>query len=169
MAGFDVGSKVVHPCYGAGTVVRIQSKSISTESHSYYVINTVAKGMQVMVPVHRADDAGLRKVGGARRLRTALKVCRSQPEEEALKGDLRARQTEMRERLKSGDFREVAQVVRALYYLNRQRPLGTVDRQLYEQGKEFLASELSLALEVESTAAMDEVEGNLVQMMAIEE
>jgi len=75
----------------------------------------------------------------------------------------------MRERLKSGDFREVAQVVRSLYYLNRQRPLGTVDRQLYEQGKEFLASELSLALDVESTVAMDEVDGNLVQMIEIEE
>jgi CarD family transcriptional regulator len=166
MSTFVVGSKVVHPCYGAGTVVRIQDKSISERSHSYYVINTVARSMQIMVPVQRAEDVGLRGVGEAGDLRETLSACHSQPEEERVKGDLRARQAEMRDRLKSGSFFEVADVVRVLYYLNSHRPLGTVDRQLYDQGKEFLASELSLALDVASSAAMDEVVRNLDLMVA---
>ena len=168
MAAFAIGSKVVHPCYGAGTIDRIQEKSIAACSHFYYVISTVAKVMQIMVPVQRADDVGLRPVGKAADLRALLVTCQSVPPEGSMKSDLRKRQTAMREELKSGSFGQVADVVSRLYFLNQRRPLGTVDRQLYEQGKELLTSELSLAVGVEPSTAMEELEQNLAMMMATE-
>ena len=162
---YSVGSRVVHPCYGAGTIVRIQDKSIGDASHPYYVISTVFKSMEIMVPVHRADKVGLRSIGNETELRHALVNCGQLPREDAIGKDLRARQADMRERLKSGKFAVVSDVTRLLFFMNSRRPLGTVDRQLFEQGKEFLAGELSLAASMDMERAMQQVESSLVQML----
>lgn len=163
---FTVGSRVVHPCYGAGTIVRIQEKSIGATTHAYYVINTVSKSMQLMVPVKGASDAGLRQILPAASLREMLVACHDLPKDGEINPDLRSRQSDMREHLKSGNLVEVVDVVRKLYYLNNARPLGTVDRQLFDQGKDLLAGELALAAGAALPTAMQEVENNLAVMLS---
>ena len=165
MTTYSIEGKVVHPCYGAGTIVRIQTTSIGAERHPYYVIDTVAKSMQLMVPVDRAESVGLRYVGQASRLREILTTCCVTPSEEELGRDLQTRQNTMREQLKSGSFRQVAIVVRTLFYMNNQRPLGTTDRQLFNRGKDLLASELALAAGTELGEAMQELEGHLASIL----
>ncbi len=167
MNSYAVGSKVVHPCYGAGTIMRIQEKSIGNATATYYVIKTACRSMQVMVPVERAESAGLRGIGDLRRLRNMLALCQTAPHEGEIEKDLRIRQTDMRERLKSGEFGTVVSVARILYYLNHRRPLGTVDRQLLEQGKDFIAGELALAADMDFSHARQEVEGLLMQMVMV--
>jgi len=166
MATYSIGSKVVHPCYGAGIVVRIQEKSIGEDSHSYYIIKTKSKSMQLMVPVQRAQSLGLRTVGELHQLRETLLDHCTTPCEGEINRDLRARQEVMREQLKSGSYDEVAGVVRILFFMNSQRSLGTIDRQLLDQGKELLASELALAADAEIGEAMQEIESNLGRMLA---
>ena len=165
MNSYAVGSKVVHPCYGAGTILRIQEKSIGDATSTYYVIRTTCRSMQVMVAVDRAESAGLRGVGEPTRLRTMLSQCSQAPHEGEIDKDLRARQNDMREQLKSGQFATVVSVARILFFLNHRRPLGTVDRQLLEQGKDFLAAELALASDMEFARARQEVESMLLQMV----
>lgn len=155
---FSVGSKVVHPTCGAGTIVRIQEKSLGDSTSKYYVIETASKGRQLFVPVGRAEAAGLHPVASEERLVRILDQPFTGPEPEELRGDYKARQEEMRERLKSGSFGEVYNVVRTLYYINRQRPLGTVDRSLLDLGKELLAGEYALAAGVELAAGLRRVE-----------
>ncbi|NLT72891.1 MAG: hypothetical protein GXX94_01675 [Chloroflexi bacterium] len=162
---FQVGARVVHPCYGAGIVVRIQEKSIGESVHAYYVIDTVSRPMQLMVPVSRADDANLRPVGRASELRDCLCACSEAPEDDEISKDLRARQASMRDQLKSGVFSDIVEVARQLYYMNSKRPLGTIDRQLFDQGKDFLAGELALASEIEIDQARQEVENVLMSML----
>jgi CarD family transcriptional regulator len=166
---YPIGSKVVHPCYGAGIVVRIQEKSIGENSHFYYIIKTKSKSMQLMVPVQRAQSLGLRTVGDLQELRETLLDHCTTPCEDEINRDLRARQELMREQLKSGSYGEVASVVRILFFMNSQRSLGTIDRQLLDQGKELLASELALAADAEISEAMQEIESNLGRMLAKEQ
>jgi CarD family transcriptional regulator len=161
---FQVGSKVVHPCYGAGIVVRIQEKSIGDTIHPYYVIDTVSRPMQLMVPVSRADEISLRPVGKADDLRSCLEICSEPPAEDEISKDLRARQAIMRDQLKSGVFPDIVGVARILYFMNNRRPLGTIDRQLFDQGKDFLAGELALASELQIEQAKQEVENQLMSM-----
>lgn len=161
---FPIGSKVVHPFYGAGTITKIQEKSIGESSHAYYIISTVSRPMQLMVPVDRADEINLRPVAPARELRKDLEICAEPPAENEISKDLRARQAAMREQLKSGCFDQIANVARLLYFMNSRRPLGTVDRQLLEQGKDLLAGELALATELEIEQAKQEVEDQLMAM-----
>lgn len=162
-ATFTIGSKVVHPCYGAGTIVRIQEKSIGETNNLYYIIRPISCDMQLMVPVDRADELNLRPVGTPTGLRKAL--CESYPDTNYMNTyrDLRQRQNAMREQLKSGSFTEVVRVTQTLYALSAKRSLGMVDRQLLDQGKELLAGELALAANVELDEAMREVEATLQQ------
>ncbi|MHB0858176.1 MAG: CarD family transcriptional regulator [Anaerolineae bacterium] len=161
---YAVGAKVVHPCYGAGRIVRVQQMNIGDNSRSYYVIEAMAKSMQLMVPVLRASSVGLREVGGLSTLKDALAGCSRAPDSADIPSDLRARQEAMRERLKSGSFPSAVDVVRELHFMSKRRPLGTVDRELFDMGKELLAGELALALDQELTAAMQVVEDLLNQM-----
>ncbi len=161
---FPIGSKVVHPFYGAGTITKIQEKSIGESSHAYYIISTVSRPMQLMVPVDRADEINLRPVAPARQLLNDLQICAEPPADSEISKDLRARQATMREQLKSGCFDQIVNVARVLYFMNSRRPLGTVDRQLLEQGKDLLAGELALASEVEIEQAKQEVEDRLMAM-----
>jgi len=161
---YIVGSKVVHPCHGAGTIVRIQQKSIGATEHTYYIIHTVGKPMQVMVPVRSADQLGLRDVGEQGDLRTKLAACRERPAADEINSDFRARQLALNEQLKSGRFELVTCAVRTLHFLNAQRPLGMMDRQLLDAGKQILASELALASDLDIEAAMAEIDTSLARM-----
>jgi len=162
---FTVGSRVVHPCYGAGIVVRIQEKSIGDSIHAYYVIDTVSRPMQLMVPVDRAIDVNLRPVGDPDDLRSCLEICAEPPHDDEINKDLRARQAVMRDQLKSGVFGDIVAIARLLYYMNSKRPLGTIDRQLFDQGKDFIAGELALATELQIEQARQEVENILMEML----
>jgi CarD family transcriptional regulator len=166
---YVVGSKVVHPCHGAGTIVRIQQKTIGDLQHTYYVIDTVGKAMQIMVPVRRADTVGLRDVGDQAELRDHLACCGEAPAVDEIESDFRTRQSALHEQLKSGEFTMVTQAVRTLYFLNTQRPLGMLDRQMFDSGKQILASELALASGQDLESALDEVESTLARMLDLED
>jgi CarD family transcriptional regulator len=166
---YSVGSKVVHPCYGAGTVVRIQQKSLGEITHIYYVIDTLPGSMRVMVPINQANQVGLREVGSAERLRSILQDCGDAPDADDIDTNFRTRSAEMSEQLKSGSFEEVAEVVRMLFFMNSRRSLGMTDRRYFEQGKEILSGELALATGQDMGRAKQEVEGYLNGMLNVKE
>lgn len=164
---YAIGSKVVHPGHGAGTIIDIQEKSLGETSRTYYVIDTIsgvaAGSKQLMVPVRHAEDAGLRAAGRAARLRAILDRCEL-PADDDVDKDYRTRQVAMRELLNSGSFKNVATAVCTLYYLHTQRPLGMTDRQLLEHGKGILASELAVASDTDLDDAMHEIEDRLATL-----
>jgi len=166
---FSVGSKVVHPTCGAGVIVRIQEKSLGDLTTKYYVIETASRGRQLFVPVDRGEAVGLHPVAPKHRLKNILEEPFEEPRKSDITADYKARQEEMRERLKSGSFSEVLAVVRTLYYINGQRPLGTVDRSLLDLGKELLASEYALAAGIDLHTGMRAVEDSLAAGPVTEE
>lgn len=166
---YSVGSKVVYPFHGAGTIVSISTKSIGERSRVYYVIDTLAqRSMKLMIPVRRAEEAGLRRAGRPTDLFKVLAWLCVAPMEEKIERDYRTRKSLMDERLKSGCFQEVATAVRNLFYMHSQRPLGMTDRQFLDSGKEFLAGELAVALGVDISEAMQRLEDRLAQMLPVE-
>jgi len=162
---YTVGSKVVHPRLGAGTVMDIQEKAIGDLRRTYYVIDPVAKSMELMVPVELADDLGLRPAKDALEVRCMLSACGVAPEPEMIESDSKLRREGVRKHLRSGRFSAVVEAVRTLFYVNTERPLGLGDRQLLKRGKELLAGELALALDLDMNEAMQEVEDRLAEML----
>ena len=164
---YSVGSKVLHPCHGAGTVTRIQSKCIGVNTHQYYVIRTVTVPgpMQLMVPVNSAESLGLREIGNASALRCTLRSCSIAPPKDTIETDYRARQATVREKLKSGSFGIITSVIRMYHLLDHMRRLGMTDRQMFDAGKKLLAGELALAVGVEFSEALQEIDAQLDLMV----
>ena len=162
---YAVGSKVVHPCYGAGTIVQIDEKRIGTLHHNYYIVRLcqTKHNTDIMVPVKRADEMGLRPVGHATALRETLEQCSQAPED--VESDYRVRKLWASTLLKSGSFEQVTFMVRSLTLRNSQRPLGLGERDTLQDGKAMLAAELALASDQELDLAMGELEDQLNQMI----
>jgi CarD family transcriptional regulator len=67
-----------------------------------------------------------------------------------------------REKIKTGDVFELAEVVRNLAIRETEKGLSTGEKQMYTRAKKILASELMYALEMEE----DEAEGHLEDLIA---
>lgn len=165
---FEVGTKVVHPCYGAGEIVRIREKTIGDVSHTYYIIDALVGNMELMVPVKRADDVGLREVEPVGALERALDACAVPPDPDEMEKDYRRRKAKLGEALKSGDYAEVVEVARKLYFRSTNRVLGATDRAMLNRAKGLLAAELALAAGSQVDWAMERVEERLAEMVAPE-
>ena len=165
---FSVGSKVVHPCHGAGSIVSIDTKRIGETEHAYYIIEILdsSRTTQVMVPIKGAAETGLRTVGRPGRLRMLLSRCGRRPTEDLVVTDYRRRKTVTAEQLKSGSFRQLVDMVRGLTFLvaKRNRPLGYSERVTLDQAKRMLAAELALAADEQVDDVLEEVEWRLDRM-----
>lgn len=164
---YSVGNNVVHPCYGAGTIRQIQTKTLGETSHRYYVIRMMfgPHPMQVMVPVRRADDIGLRPVCKPSRLHKALSSCLVAPRKQEIEPDYRTRQQEMQELMKTGRVEDLVLIVRRLCRLNENRRLGSADRRIWDQAKAQLTGELALGLDQSISDATEELEDRLARMV----
>ena len=139
---YQVGDKVVHPVYGAGIITGIAQKSIAGDLHRYYVIDPMTYDMQIMVPVERIKDVGLRKVLKRSGIARVLRVLRRAPDE--LSGDHKERQELATEKLQSTNLIEIAEVMRNLsWQQQRKGHLGSKDTRLLERARDLLAGELA--------------------------
>ena len=160
-----VGSKVVHPCHGAGTIVGVQRKGIGGRRRRYYVIRAPARKMHLMVPVGRANEMGLRYVSEPETLRRVLDACYAAPAQEEIEPDYQKRRQEFAANLKTGSIEKVASVVSVLCFISSRRRLAMTDREFLKRGKRLLASELALASGLDTSSAMKEIETGLQGML----
>lgn len=151
---FNIGDKIVHPSYGAGSITDIAKKQIGDEQRIYYIIELLMQDGTLMVPVARADDVGLRLPIQA--TKEVMQVLSSEPD--ALLSDHRKRQELINTSIRSGDILKISEVVRDLAHRDKQSRLTEADLKLYRQAQEFLAGELSLSMDTDVDAARSRIE-----------
>jgi CarD family transcriptional regulator len=152
---FEVGDNVVYPHHGAGKVVRKELKEVLGESREYLTIKILHNDMTVMVPTENAALAGLRRVIDEE---TVKKVCAVlQDECSEMPKNWNRRFKHNRDKIKTGDIYELAEVVRNLATREAEKGLSTGEKQMFTRAKKILASELMYALEMDE----DEVEQHI--------
>ena len=57
---FDVGDTVVYPSQGAGVIDEITRRTVLGEEHEYLKIKFVRGEMEVLVPLKKGQEVGLR-------------------------------------------------------------------------------------------------------------
>ena len=150
---FNVGDKVIHPAYGAGTILEIDEKRIGDQQCTYYVIELLTQAGTLMVPVSRAVELGLRlPVDHPDKVLTVLA---SEPD--TLSNDHRERQELINIDIRSGDVLKISEAVRDLAYRDRADKLTEADLKLYRQAQDFLAGELALSQDVDMETARHQV------------
>lgn len=155
---YTVGDKVVYPHHGAGKIMKIERKDVLGQKRDYLTIQILHNDMTVMVPVENADRAGLRKVVDTAVVEQVLEVLRGDPTK--MPKNWSRRYKHNRDKLKTGDIFEVAEVVRNLAVRHAEKGLSTGEKQMFSKAKKILASELMYARdfnEEEATAFLESV------------
>lgn len=150
---FQVGDKVFYPMHGAGTVKAIENIEFQGKKHRYYVINIPISKMDVKIPCDNAVRLHIRsavakdKVDGILRTKHAPKKLKAANTwTERLKA--------YSEKMKTGDMESTFAVVRNLVSLSEEKSLNATERDMLNNARKLLISELALIKDIpESQAA----------------
>jgi CarD family transcriptional regulator len=156
---FQVGDNVVYPHHGAGKVVKKEDKNILGEVRQYLTIQILHNDMTVMVPCENAGKAGLRRVIDEETVQKVLAVLSDEVSEMPKNWNRRFKHN--RDKIKTGDIYELAEVVRNLAIREQDKGLSTGEKQMYTRAKKILASELMYALEKTEDEAEEHLDGIL--------
>ena len=155
---YEIGDQVVYPHHGAGKVLKKEMKEVLGEKREYLTIKILHNDMTVMVPCCNAGVAGLRRVIDEPTVKKVLAVLSDEVSEMPKNWNRRFKHN--REKIKTGDVFELAEVVRNLAIRETEKGLSTGEKQMYTRAKKILASEMMYALEKsedEAEAYLDEI------------
>jgi len=156
---YKVGDKVVYPHHGAGTVVKREKREVLGEKREYLTIKILHNDMTVNVPADNAERVGLRKVIDEEAVKKVLKYLTSGGTEMPKNWNRRFKHN--RDKMKTGDIFELAEVVRNLALRDGEKGLSTGEKQMYVKAKKILASELMYAKNMSEDEAIEWLEGVL--------
>ena len=148
---FAIGDSVVYPHHGAGKVVKKEDKNILGEVRQYLTIKILHNDMTVMVPCENAGKAGLRRIIDEEAVKKVLGCLQDDVSEMPKNWNRRFKHN--RDKIKTGDIMELAEVVRNLAIREHEKGLSTGEKQMYTRAKKILASELMYALEKDEEEA----------------
>ncbi len=157
---FKVGDKVVYPNHGVGVIEQVARKAVGEVESRFYCLRILSTDSTVMVPVDNTEAVGLRKVLTRRQTTDVIKVLRdgAVTTYDDWKGRFQANSDKMR----TGDIRAVAEVLKSLTVLNEAKPLSYRERRMLDRARFLLSSELGEALGKGS----DEMEGKIDEALA---
>jgi CarD family transcriptional regulator len=151
---------VVYPHHGAGKVLQKEEKEVFGERREYLTIKILHNDMTVMVPTENAALAGLRRVIDEETVKKVLHVLQDDVSEMPKNWNRRFKHN--RDKIKTGDIYELAEVVRNLALRESEKGLSTGEKQMFTRAKKILASELMYALDKDE----DEAEVYLDELLA---
>lgn len=139
---FKIGDKVVYPMHGAGIIEGIEEKEFLGKCQRYYVLRLPIKEMKVMLPTDNIETLGLRDIVQENVIADVLvKLGESQSD---MSSNWNRRYRNNMEKIKTGDILDVAEVVRDLQIMDKEKGLSTGERKMLSNTKQILVSELAL-------------------------
>jgi len=156
LPAYKVGDKVVYPHHGAGKVIRKEKKEVLGQQREYLTIQILYNEMTVEVPTESADRAGLRRVIAEETVVEVIAVL--QDDGSQMPKNWNRRFKHNRDKIKTGDVFELAEVVRNLSIRELDKGLSTGEKQMFGRAKKILASELMYARDMGEDEASEFLE-----------
>lgn len=165
---FQIGDVVIHPGYGAGTVVGIEKLPCFGSNKPYYSIELSDEPKtRVWIPVSGAGERGVRHLTPMSQLGQMWGILRADPE--ALSPDHDERHESLQGKLRGGDIFRVAEVVRDMFWENHRAHRQTiVGKKLYDRGLMLLTSEVAAVQGCDLAVAEAEISNILGASLAAE-
>ena len=157
-----VGDKVVHPMHGAGVIRDIVEERLAGQRKHYYVFSLPVGELILKIPTESCEKIGLRDLSTFDTIESLIESIPMLPVEMTVNWNQRYR--ENMDRIKSGELSEVARVIKALMWRDRERGLSNGERKMLHSAKQILLSEVVL---VEGTD-YKETERRIDQIMLCE-
>ena len=160
---FKVGDKVVYPNHGVGVIEQVARRSIGDVESNFYCLRILSTDSTVMVPVDNTTTVGLRKVLSRRQSTNVMKILKN--EEVTTYDDWKGRVQANSDKMRSGDIKAVAEVLKSLTVLNEVKPLSYRERRMLDRARFLLISELAEAAGKEADDIETKIDGALAESM----
>ena len=138
-----------------------ETKELLGEKRDYLTIKILHNAMTVMVPCENAHRAGLRRVIDGEDVDKVIEVLTGEVSDMPKNWNRRFKYN--REKIKTGDVFELAEVVRNLAIREWEKGLSTGEKQMYTRAKKILASEFMYALDKDEEGAEEYLDGLLTE------
>jgi RNA polymerase-interacting CarD/CdnL/TRCF family regulator len=139
---FKVGELIVHPIYGMGCIETIEDIAYLGKPNSPYYRIAIQNGT-IWVSTQEQESAKIRQIIEKDDLAQYQKILSGEPKE--LNNDRYQRKIEISERLKSGTFKVLCEIVRDLRVRSRTKSLNEVDIATLRKASENLSREWAIA------------------------
>ncbi len=149
---FEPGEKVMYPQFGLGTIAGVTHKEVNGADLSFYRLEFPLKQMEILVPVKRASENGLRRVMTPSEVEQVLEYLSCAPPTAKPQQWHRWRKKTL-EQLKSGDPLEIAKIFCYLHSLEGKKGLSFTERKILLQVERMLVSEIAVAKQISETDA----------------
>ena len=160
---FTIGDKVAYPMHGAGVIEGIEEQSILGTLRRYYVLRLSHSDMKVMVPVEASGKIGVRYIVKNSDLDDVVNVLHS--ESTPMSDNRNKRNRDNMEKLKTGDLKEIAEVVRNLLRADHRKKLSTGEKKMLNNAKQLLLSEVVLVKNISADNADKFIEDAVLEGM----
>lgn len=153
---FKVGDSVVYPSQGAGRVDEIATRVVLGETHEYLKISFVRGDMDVLVPLKKGREVGLRHTIGKDELGEVWATLKRADLELPLQWPPRYRAEQ--DILSAGDAFALAQLVGTLAQRDLDKGLAATEREILEGAKMMLSSELAVVQDISLSEAQRQLD-----------
>lgn len=153
---FQVGDKAVYPAHGVAEVTGIEDLEIGGFHQTFYILRILDNGVKVKMPT---GTNGLRGIMSSDEVDEVFGVLREK-EISVESTTWNRRYREYKDKIDSGDPKQIAEVLRDLFLLKNDKELSFGERKMLDTAKALLVKELSIARDM----GEDEVEEEFVHI-----
>ena len=141
---FKVGDKVACPPHGVGVIESREERDIGGKRVVYLRITLVGKNMSILVPEESVHTSGVRPILSEEEIEEVFKYLSEVPTNINQKWTVRHRLNI--DRLRTGNIKELATVVRNLSYRSKDKELSYSEKRMFEEAFGKLSEEIALSL-----------------------
>ncbi|HWR05379.1 CarD family transcriptional regulator [Sporomusa sp.] len=150
---FQVGDKIFYPAQGGGIIQTIEEKEFLGETQLYYSINILHRNMQVMIPIDKTERLGIRRIVNPEKLDDVFTTFFDGESDTSCNDNQTDRRNMLK--IKSGDIYEGAEVIRDLVRISNKKKLGMTKKNMLDNARQILLSEVVLVLGIQREQASD--------------
>jgi len=151
-----VGDRVVYPNQGVCRVFNVDTHEVAGQKLTFVSMRREEDGAVVMVPTTKVQSIGLRKLASHDQVAKLFTFLSSDSDKADLDWKQRARTNV--DRMTQGGIHGLAEVVKGLQVLSELRPLPTKERELYDNARHLLVSEIAASLSISECDAEDAID-----------
>ncbi len=155
---YAAGDQIVHPRYGAGTVVGKKKLTLQGKTRSYHIVELVGERGEVMIPADAAIDVNIRP---AIEDLTVLEEAFANPPAE-LSDDYRARQAKIQKQIQTREPQAMAEALRDLYWREQNDKLTAVETKLKGSLVKMISREIAVTC---AEMTVERATNHLTQML----
>lgn len=141
---FEAGEKVIYPQFGLGTIAEVTQKEVDGLDHSFYRLEFPLKQMEILVPVKRATENGLRKVMSEKDVTEVLDFLGA-PEPCKKPQQWHRWRKRTLEQIKTGNPLEIVKIYCQLVSMEDHKGLSFTEKKILTQVEMMLVAEISAA------------------------